>query len=164
MRYVGRTALALAAVALIGAAPPAPPAQDPINRLEWLAGCWQGERPGRLTEEQWMAPAGGSMVGMSRTVVEDRTVAHEYLRIESVAGQLRLIAAPSGQAQAEFGLLELGETSVAFSNPEHDFPQVIRYILQPDGSLLGRIEGEMEGRARVVDFPLRRTPCAGADD
>jgi hypothetical protein len=36
----------------------------------WLAGCWAAVSPdGRnAAEEQWMAPRGGLMVGMSRTV------------------------------------------------------------------------------------------------
>jgi hypothetical protein len=33
------------------------------------------------------------------------------------------------------------------------------YRLQEDGSLLARIEGMEDGKARGVDFPMQRAPC-----
>ena len=31
--------------------------------------------------EQWMTPAGGTLLGISRTVAKGRTVAHEFMQI-----------------------------------------------------------------------------------
>ena len=60
---------------------------------------------------------------------------------------------------ATFLLARLSETEVVFENLAHDFPQRIIYRLQAEGYLTGRIEGEIEGEARAVDFPLQRVDC-----
>lgn len=39
-----------------------------IERVGWLQGCWEAGSPERTVEEYWMAPRGGSMIGMSRTI------------------------------------------------------------------------------------------------
>jgi hypothetical protein len=140
---------------------PAGDSADSIGRLEWLAGCWEQRGPDRLTQEHWMAPLGKSMIGMSRTVTSDATVAWELLRIEESDGTLILIAAPSGQREARFAQIELTESGVAFENPEHDFPQRIEYRHGRDGSLVGRISGVVDGKARSVDFPMTRVRCPG---
>jgi len=130
-----------------------------IDRLGWLAGCWERAGAGRLTQEQWMEPSGGSMLGMSRTVAEGKTVAYEFVRIEEREGELYYIAAPSGQTEATFRQLELDDDGVVFANPDHDFPQRIRYRRNPDGSLLAQIEGERGGKTRVVDFSMQAARC-----
>ena len=33
--------------------------------LAFLAGCWKLESNGRVVEEHWLAPAGGSLMGVS---------------------------------------------------------------------------------------------------
>lgn len=132
-----------------------------VHALRWLAGCWENRRADRLTEEQWMGPHGGMMLGMSRTVVDGKTVEFEHMRIEEKDGKLVFTAKPSGQAEASFVMVELQDASVVFSNPEHDFPQRVLYRRLPERSLLARIEGQQEGKARAVDFPMKRTPCGG---
>ena len=134
--------------------------EETLSRLSWLAGCWQQTHPRQVIQEQWMAPLGKSMIGMNRTVAEGRTVAFEYLRIEEAEGTLTLVALPSRQAEARFKAIEVTDSSVVFSNPDHDFPQIVRYSLLDDGSLLGGIEGEQEGRKRQVDFPMKRVLCS----
>ncbi len=135
-------------------APQAPPA-DP-GQLAWLAGCWSQSRPNGLVEEHWMAPSGGSMLGMSRTVANGKTVEYEFLRIAGVNGRLAYIARPSGQAEATFPLKSLEAGVVVFEDLAHDFPQRIIYRRQDDGSMTARIEGTMNGQARGRDFPYRR--------
>lgn len=130
-----------------------------LNRLSWLAGCWERQGDDRLDQEQWMAPLGGTMVGMSRAVRAGETVAYELLRIEEREGKLVYVATPSGQREAEFAQVELTDSLVIFANPAHDFPQRISYRLLADGSLLAQIEGESGGAMRSVDFPRSRVSC-----
>ena len=101
------------------------------------------------------------MLGLNQTVARGSTIAWEYLRIAMADDRLVLTALPSGQAEASFEALELTDSSIVFSNPEHDFPQTISYRRQPDGSLLGRIEGTENGKSRSVDFPFNAVPCDG---
>ena len=74
-----------------------------IERLAWLAGNWRQEKAGRLTDEQWMAPAGGVMLGMSRTVAKGKVLEHEFLQLRAgPGGELFYIAMPSRQKEAAF--------------------------------------------------------------
>ena len=73
------------------------------SAVAWMAGCWAGDFGEPGTTEQWMAPAGESMLGMSRTVKKGRTVEHEFLQIRpDAAGRLAYIA-KQNQARAEIG-------------------------------------------------------------
>ena len=129
-----------------------------IDRLSWLARCWEWDAGARHGEEQWMQPRGGTMLGMSRTVRRDSTIEFEFLRIQERDGRLHYIAAPSGQAGATFSSTELTDSTVVFANLEHDFPQRIMYKSRAD-SLTARIEGLRNGVVRGVDFSMRRVAC-----
>lgn len=130
-----------------------------LERLAWLAGSWRMEKAGRLTDEQWMAPGGGVMLGMSRTVAKGRVVEHEFLQVRvGPGGELFYIAQPSGQKEAAFKALSQTDTEVVFENREHDFPQVIGYRLNPDGTLSAWIEGlRSDGTTRRIDSTFRRS-------
>src|SRR6478609_2094863 len=133
---------------------PAPSPQ--LDKLTWLAGSWRMEKAGRVVEEQWMAPAGGVMLGMSRTIAKGRVVEHEFMQIrEGPGGTLFFIAHPSGQKEAAYQLLGLEENGVIFENREHDFPQRILYSHQTDGSVLAAIEGPlgMDDKRKRIEFP-----------
>lgn len=139
----------------------APPPSD-INKLAFIGGCWTLTRPsGARIEEQWLAPAGGAMIGMSRTVRDGKLREYEFMRILAGAeGKLQYVALPSGQAEAAFPVKEIGENAVTFENPQHDFPQRILYRLVDKDTLVARIEGSMGGQARSADFPYKRcTPA-----
>jgi len=134
-------------------------AASPVDQLEWLAGCWKHEEPGFRRDEQWMRPSGGTMIGMSRSVSDERTVEHEYLRIEVRAGRLAYVAAPSGQAEGEFLAVEITDRLAVFEAPGHDFPQRISYERMSPRSILAWIEGDVDGVSRVVEFPMTATRC-----
>ncbi len=129
-----------------------------VGKLAWLAGNWRMEKAGRVVDEQWMAPAAGVMLGMSRTVAKSKVIGHEFVQIrEGPGGDLYYIARPSGQKEAAFRILALTDNEIVFENKEHDFPQKITYTLQADGSLLAAIEGTgKDGQIRRVEFAYRR--------
>jgi len=149
-------ALALAAVLLFQGALSSQSTVADVSQLSWLGGCWTQSRPNGLVEEHWMAPSGGSMLGMSRTVAGGKTVEYEFLRVAEVNGTLSYIARPSGQTEAIFPLKSIEPAAVVFENQAHDFPQRIIYRRQSDGSITARIEGTVNGQVRGRDFPYRR--------
>jgi len=130
-----------------------------VERLAWLAGCWELRGEKRIVEERWMPPRGGTMHGMGRTVAGGRTVDWEWLRIEERDGRLVFVALPARQAETEFVQVALGDSVVTFENPEHDFPRRISYRREPDGSIVARIEGGEGESLRAVDFPLQHADC-----
>jgi hypothetical protein len=130
-----------------------------IGVMSWLAGCWHHEESSYRRQEQWMEPAGGSMLGMSRTVSGERTVEYEFIRIETRDGALAFVANPSGQAETTFRQAQLTDSMAMFEAPEHDFPRQITYRLLDARTAVASIEGEVDGLTRVIDFPMSRTRC-----
>ncbi len=128
-----------------------------ISDLAWIAGDWQtaaGERA--QSEEHWTRPAGGSMIGMSRTLVGDKTVSFEFLRLDQRADGIYYVASPKGRCPAtDFKLTRLNGREAIFENPEHDFPQRIIYRRTAEG-LSARVEGTRNGQVRGTDYPYRR--------
>ncbi|HWA28836.1 MAG TPA: DUF6265 family protein [Lacunisphaera sp.] len=160
MRFLRRLPafLALSVFAVAQQPPPAAPASFSIAKLAWLAGHWRLERSGRVVDEQWMAPAGGTMLGMARTVSKGKLIEYEFVQVrEGPGGELFYIAQPSGQKEAAFKVVSLTDTEVVFENKEHDFPQVIGYGLQPDGSALAWIEGPgKDGKPKRIEYPYKK--------
>jgi len=130
-----------------------------VKELAWLAGCWASVGAEAGSGEQWMEPAGGTLLGVNRSVKGSKTVAHEFMQIrETERGEIEFIANPSGQSEAAFSLVSLSEREVVFENPDHDFPQRIIYRLEGD-VLEGRIEGTVKGELKAIDFPMTRVDC-----
>ena len=129
--------------------------QESLSDLAWLAGGWQGKMGKAQIEEHWIQPAGGSMLAVSRTVANGRTVAFEFLRIESRAEGTFYIAQPQGRPPVEFKLTQRAENRAVFENPQHDHPKIIRYSKEPDGSLRAEIEGDEKGKHKKVEFTFQ---------
>ena len=137
-------------------------AQEQKFKLEdfvWLAGCWENDRAGRMSEERWTKPKAGMMLGTGQTLKDGKTVEFEFMRIHEEKGEIFYTAKPSGQPEASFKLVSHKDGKAVFENPQHDFPQRVIYGKQSDGSLLARIEGEMNGQKRGIDFPFNRAKC-----
>jgi hypothetical protein len=126
-----------------------------ITDLAWIEGRWFGTISEGDVDEHWMGPAGDSMIGMSRTVSQGRTVFFEYLRIEARPDGLYYVAHPKAREGAAFKLVSCRDGEALFENPQHDFPRRISYRREPDGRLVARIEGEEGGRALAQDFVYR---------
>jgi hypothetical protein len=130
-----------------------------VERVGWLQGCWRSTQGEATIEEQWMAPRGGSMLGMGRTVRGGKTVEYELVLIAERSGGLAYEAHPSGQPSATFLAMTASETSVVFENPQHDFPQRVGYRRDGADGLQAWIEGQAGGKSRRVDFSYRRARC-----
>ena len=133
---------------------------QPMTSAAWLAGCWAVDGKEAGTGEQWMAPAGGSMLGAGRTVKNGKTVGFEFMQIRSTdEGKLEFVAMPSGQNKTTFSLVSSTAESLVFENLGHDFPQRIMYRSISTEQIIGRAEAIVSGALRGIDFPMSRIPC-----
>jgi hypothetical protein len=130
-----------------------------LDKLRWLAGCWEMRQGDRITEEQWMTPRGGVMVGMSRTVRGEALVELEQVRIETRGTGMFYVASPLRQATAEFKAAAVSADSITFENPAHDFPSKISYRKLGADSLVASIAGQRGGSTRRIEYPYRRVAC-----
>jgi hypothetical protein len=130
-----------------------------IEELSWLTGGWQtADAAERWTDEYWTAPAGGAMLGMSRTVKDGALAEFEYLRIVQRGDELLYIAHPGGRAPGtEFKMTSLTEGAagyhrVVFENPDHDFPKRILYVRRADGTLVATVDAGQDTKAVIYEY------------
>lgn len=151
-----------AAVAALGIAASAVAAQHrSAEPPSWLAGCWELRQGSRRSLEMWMPPEGGLMLGASRTTVDGRVREFEQLRLERAGDTLVYTARPSGQAEASFRSVEIGDDRFTVANPQHDFPQRIGYRREGADSLVAWIEGPGKAGVKRIEYPMRRVTCGG---
>ena len=132
-----------------------------IGDLDGMAGCWERKDDAKnlLVSEQWMSPAGTSILGMGRTVKNGKTTDWEFMRIEQRADGIFFVAKPKANSEeTAFKLIGSTLNEVVFENKEHDFPQRVIYKLQ-DTKMIGRIEGNNNGKFVGIDFPMVKVKC-----
>jgi Domain of unknown function (DUF6265) len=136
-----------------------PPQAFKIEDLAWISGDWETAQGGRQIDEHWTKVAGGSMIGMSRTVAGGKTVFFEYLRIETRGAEIYYVAHPKARTPGtDFKLVRLTSQEAVFENLAHDFPKRIIYRKGGDGTLTARIEGDGTEREKSQEFHYRPIP------
>ena len=126
-----------------------------LDDLSWLAGSWIELKGGTETEEHWLAPKGGMMIAVNRTVRAGKAIEFELLRIEMRDGKPAYLSSPGGRPPVEFRAIEQAAARIVFENPAHDFPQRILYWRDGE-ALMARIEGTDQGRARGREWRFER--------
>jgi Domain of unknown function (DUF6265) len=140
---------------LLGATSLAVSAQPSLPTF--VVGCWLGEHADsrRSSYEVWMAPKADRMLAISHTVLPTRTE-FEFLRIERTSGNVDYVAQPQGRPPTRFRMTDSSATHAEFANPEHDFPQRIRYTREGD---LLRAEISGGNPVRRTEFRFRKAIC-----
>ncbi|HEV7798127.1 MAG TPA: DUF6265 family protein [Pyrinomonadaceae bacterium] len=134
-----------------------------LEDLAWLSGCWEGRQGQAIVEEIWSKPAGGSMLGLGRTVKENRTVSYEFMQFREENGSLVFLPQPQGGTRVAFPLKDSFGGRLTFENKEHDFPQ--RVIYEPKGALLlAAIEGTYKGKQEREEYQMRKVRCNPKDE
>ena len=157
IRWTAAIAIALAATAGL------PRAQDvgepeEVERLGFMAGCWEGTVNGGMIEESW-TPAANLMLSTTRYVVDGRVTGFEFALITIEGSDVVMTPFPEG-VRSEHGFhLEPGASGQAvFAAPEHDFPKRITYAAAAGDSLRVRIDGG-EGSNQASEWKMGRAGC-----
>ena len=121
----------------------------------WLAGHWVVDGETRV-DEVWLAPRDGLMLGMSRTSGGGKPF-FEFVRIEARADGVWYLAQPGGRdPPTAFRLVASDAREILFENPEHDFPQRVRYRRDGEDAIVATIEGLSKGKPRTETWRYRR--------
>lgn len=141
-----------------------PPAAATVEAAAWLAGCWEVASPdgANVAEEQWMAPRGGLMVGMTRSVRGGEARGWELLTLRVEDERLVYHAVPSGQAATDFPARTVGKDRLEFVNAAHDFPRKIVYTRVDADRVDAAVFGEADADEPAFSLPYRRAPCPGS--
>ena len=157
------SSLVIIVTTLLLAAPTAPSGTaGDLELLSWMVGGWANTEDGTVTEEHWLAPRGGTMLGLHRDVKGGRTVGFEFLRIEARPDGLFYLASPEGRPATLFTAIAASADRVVFENKAHDFPQRILYW-RAAGALHARIEGQQGGKEASMEWRWPSAPPYSRD-
>ena len=156
---VFRPACLLVAPLMLLGSPITTLAQDDVGSAAWLSGCWVASAGDVRSEEVWMEPEGGLMVGMARTLRGGVATGYEFLLLQRVDGRLTYSAYPSGQEPTDFGATEVSTQRLRFENPQHDFPQAIEYERTSADSLTAKVYGEIGSGEPAFVLRYARSVC-----
>lgn len=110
------------------------------NELAWMMGCWR--TADGMTTETWSEGAYSHMFGHSVTLEQKSNYKEvsffEILGIMWTGYGYQLSAYPMGKGPSNFQSYEWDPQAITFENPEHDYPQRIRYARDGD-TLTGTI-------------------------
>ncbi len=136
-------------------------ARPNLKELGFMSGCWRGaSEGGAVIHEYYTPPADNLMLGVSRYTKGGRVTAYEFSTIAARGdSDLVLTPRPEGQQPADFSLTRLEPGKVVWSNPQHDFPQVISYRKLGSDSLVARIEGPGPNGTQSSEWMMGRVPC-----
>lgn len=129
-----------------------------VAELDWIAGNWSSDEAGTVTEEQWLEPRAGMMVGMNRMAFPNGKGTFEFLRIAETENGIAYLASPSGSSPTSFAIKSLSKFKVVFENKKNAFPQRIIYE-RTDNTMVAMIEGEVNGKNKSMQWIWKRTPA-----
>lgn len=125
--------------------------------LSWISGSWCSQQEDAMVEERWLPATTNRLLAVNRTLKNGETLAFEFLQIDLSRTPPVYLAQPGGREATPFVLTALRGQGATFSNPDHDFPQTIRYE-RSGPSLTATIAGPSdEGE---VSYAVRFEPCA----
>jgi hypothetical protein len=129
---------------------------QPSPDMSWMAGYWLDCSGGREASDSWSDPRAGLSVGHAVTL-SGGEASFEVSHIGPTPQGFAYVAQPGGAPPTAFVLAESGPRRAVFANAENDFPT--RVIYERDGdALTARIEGEIGGQARSMEWNFRAAP------
>jgi len=152
-----------AALAVASADPkpdPKPDAKSGVAALHWLEGSWRSaETDGVVWEACYSSPAGGEIVSATKRIQGGKVTLFDFERIREEGDKVVLTPFPHGKASVDFTLMGFDPSveRAVFANPEHDFPQRMRYERSKDGHLLILLAAEKDGKHVGFKLDLVRT-------
>lgn len=127
-----------------------------IDSLKFMQGSWAAERGSGVSEETWTAPAGKTMLGVSRTIREGRTSFTEFMLIEEVEGRLKLsICQKLGGPAITLKAGKVSDSEIVFEPVDDPNKATITYRLV-DKDLQATVAGVREGSPYTLEFIFKR--------
>ena len=122
-----------------------------VEDLKWLEGTWSRTYNVTTQQEIWKSTS-DSLIGKSVFITLEDTTVMENLTIKVKNGILTYIAdVKENPRPVDFILSTSRDGFAEFTNPNYDFPQLIRYELIGD-SLVTTIQGESGTMPKAATF------------
>ena len=133
--------------------------KNQLKTSNWLLGTWEMKTKRGSMYENWQTDNKDQFKGMSFMINGNDTTVFERIRLVVEKKDIYYIPAVSNQNEGKevrFKGTSISETELVFENPEHDFPQKIKYTLMASDSLVTEISAEVNGEIKRQVFPMKR--------
>ena len=127
--------------------------------FSWLIGEWKCEQDGQTVLEKWEKVNNYSFKGSSFLVENGKKTLMETIELAKAEDGIYYIPKVKDQNSGKAVLFKLtfkNGTEVVFENPEHDFPQKIKYQKINKDSIEAEISGNISGKLKTQKFPMQR--------
>ncbi|MDR2172997.1 MAG: DUF6265 family protein [Burkholderiales bacterium] len=139
----------------------------PLAPLAWLEGCWKGSVNQRDYREHWLPLRGEKLLGISHTVLGDKTQDYQFLRMEVRDDAVYHVITAPDEKEHRFQLsgetTDKDDTIYTFANVEDVFPQTVSYRRASGGWMYITVEGKLNNVDRKVIYPIRRIACESGE-
>jgi hypothetical protein len=130
-----------------------------FRHFEWLIGSWANLSDDGNFYENWTKINDSSYSAFSYMTITGDTVFSETVELKLVDNEIYYVVAASGQNEGQavsFRLVSNENGEFVFENKGHDFPQRIIYKHPAPDSIHARIEGTVNGKFSMQEFPMKR--------
>lgn len=131
----------------------------PLKAFEWLNGSWNNtDKEGSYTES-WVKTNDSTFTGKSYMIIGKDTVSSETITLEHRMNEVFYVPVVKNQNDGKpvrFKMTLADKGTFVFQNPEHDFPQQIKYVKVTTDSLYAEISGTKKGKTKAIPFPMKR--------
>jgi hypothetical protein len=113
-----------------------------FKKMEWLLGTWRHQTDEMDSYEIWEKTSAATIEGFNYTynkILKDTTFS-ESLRIMEMGGEVFYIAkVKENKFPVAFKLTYIDDHTIIFENPDHDFPNYIKYLRDDRDKLLTEV-------------------------
>lgn len=136
---------------------------SPVNNIKPLfqltGGVWKMKTAKGFICESWKKNTNNELAGSSFKITGKDTTITERVQLIKKGNSIFYIPNVNGQNDGHpipFKLTWTNNSTFIFSNPEHDYPQVVAYQFIGKDSLNAWIDGNYNGKPKRVDFHYKR--------
>lgn len=130
-----------------------------LDQVNWIIGTWVNQTSRGAIYESWVRSDEKTFTAKSYTLTDGDTIVFETIQLVEEANNLFYIPTVKDQNKGEpvrFKAVAIADLSMTFENPEHDFPQRIKYSKISQDSILAVISGKNKGKETQASFPMKK--------
>lgn len=130
-----------------------------LEKSNWLIGKWGSTSAEGVLSENWVKINDSVYKGETYFVVKNDTVFSESVKLEEANGKLAYIVTVPDQNNAKpvrFDMTSINNDSIVFENPQHDYPNKLKYTKVTNDSIVAQIYGTHDGKPATEIFAMAR--------
>jgi hypothetical protein len=134
-----------------------PKKEQPLDKLSWLEGEWEGMTEQNITREEWTRSNDKLMTGGGYVLAGTDTVFKEHLKLMARDTNIYYIVFIPGRPDSTvFTLTRYANDEAVFENPEHDDPQRVIYKKTGTDSIYAYTESATLQGIKRIEYPFKR--------